>query len=224
MYDIAAAPDTVSPITDVVFGHSHLVPPVTAAPVRVRAEIAAGAGLARAGTVRAMNPDRPASSPARLDALAGAVATSCDSAPDDTRLVAGIDADDDILTLLAGDADQPSPAELDELFAAAGAFAALATRVRWSPTPDGPSSDAWLLVAVMTGLPALFATRRLAEDARWTRLPAEHAPWMALSTAAGLRRALDTGAPLTLKTVADAGLLRTPSESPAPAAGPDGQL
>jgi hypothetical protein len=83
--------------------------------------------------------------------------------------------------------------------------AAMATRVLWAPgtEPDSPTTDAWLAVVVAPRHNAVFAVRRWVEDRLWWRLDPSEAPWLILSSASGLRKALESAEPLVFKTVED---------------------
>lgn len=95
-------------------------------------------------------------------------------------------------------------------------YAALVSRVNWSPDA-GPSSPGWCVTAVSSSVsPAVVAVHRH-EDAGIWNIPVDEAPWFALATAAGLRRALK-GKSLVPKLVpkGDRRLLNRPGEGPPP--------
>lgn len=83
--------------------------------------------------------------------------------------------------------------------------AAIATRVLWAPgdEPNSPTSDAWLACVVAPRHNAVFAVRRWVGDRLWWRLEPKDAPWLILSCASGLRKALERAEPLVFKQVQD---------------------
>lgn len=116
-------------------------------------------------------------------------------------------------------------AQMDQMMAARPFFAALATRIGWSPDDDTPTSAGWLLVGVDTEHAAYFCVKRDAEDDKWWRVDTGAAPWFAVSTAGSLRDALIHGTPLRPKDAnAKPELFKSMSESPPPAADEDGLL
>lgn len=100
---------------------------------------------------------------------------------------------------------------------------ALVTRVDWSPSDDEPTTPAWLIVGVTFDHPAFFAVRRDLDE-RWWRIDPPDAPWFALSTAAGLRKAITTGEPIVPKSTFNRALFQRPSDNPVPPLDQDGRL
>lgn len=95
-------------------------------------------------------------------------------------------------------------------------YAALVSRVNWSPD-DGPSSPGWCVTAVSATVgPAVVAVHRHQDAGVWN-IPVDEAPWFALATAASLRGALK-GRSLVPKLVPkdDRRLLNRPGEGPLP--------
>ena len=73
-------------------------------------------------------------------------------------------------------------------------------------------------------MPAVAAVRRITEDYQWWQLHRSELPWMALSTGAGLRAALEHAAPLRLKSTVDRELFQRPDENPIPPVDERGEL
>jgi hypothetical protein len=118
-----------------------------------------------------------------------------------------------------------SIAPLDQLLARRPRMGATVTTVGWSPDTAGPTAPAWMLVAVgIGGAPSVAAVRRFVEDQHWWQLDTAELPWFALSTAAGLRAALDDGVPLRLKEARRSELFHRPSETPRPPVDERGEL
>jgi hypothetical protein len=149
--------------------------------------------------------------------------------PDDTELLLAADDGADAVLLFHAD-DEADPAavqaQADQLFASPRRMAAMVTTIGWAPTEADPIALSWLIVAVGVGgqLPAFAACRRVAGDRGWTVIPHTHLPWLALSTAASLRAALESGEPLKLKSTADHRLARRPDEEPDPPVDEQGRL
>lgn len=101
--------------------------------------------------------------------------------------------------------------------------AAIATHALWSPRPEEPTTDAWLACVVAARKTAVFGIKRWAEDDLWHRLDPRDAPWLALSTAAGLRAALEDGEPMVMKQAHDRRLFNSVDEAQPPV-GEDGRL
>lgn len=134
------------------------------------------------------------------------------------------DRDEGISVLSHAGSDAAATAGIDQMLGSKHRMAALVCVTGWTPDGTSPVRPAWVIVAVGTGgLPALGAVRRIREDTRWTRLPPNELPWFALSTASGLRAALD-GEPLRLKSGSSAELHRRPDEVPDPPLDQDGRL
>ena len=112
----------------------------------------------------------------------------------------------------------------DQLFAAPRRMAATATMTGWSPSPVEPIVASWLVVAVAAGLPVSAGARRIVEDRLWTPLNPDELPWFALSSAASLRAALESGEPLAFKSGPDGRLYRRPDEEPKPPLDDRGRL
>lgn len=149
-------------------------------------------------------------------------------APAECSVAVGVDEDEEHLSFAAGTDTETALilAEFDQLIAGSSREAAfMATKVAWSPTAAGESSPAWAAVTVARGEPAHFAVRRIAEDDHWWSLDGDSSvPWFLLSTAGGLRKALD-GVPPTIKAVGErTSLLRSPLDVPRPEVGTDGLL
>lgn len=164
-----------------------------------------------------------------LEGFAASVARQIDQVqfdPADVSYVFATKDGDSILLLAADPADEPAAlAQIDQLLATRRRLVATASLAAWSPTPHGPSSPAWLLVAVGAGgLPAFAAVRRISEDRRWTALGTQDLPWFALSTASALRGAVESGAALRLKQASSEELYRRPDEEPHPPLDDRGQL
>jgi hypothetical protein len=113
-------------------------------------------------------------------------------------------------------------AELDRVIVGRN-MAALATRVMWSPD-EGPTRPAWMLTAVAKGKPAFFAVKRNVEDERWWLIPPGNEPWFALSTAGGLRAALEQGEPMHLKNAENNEVYQTPKDVPHPPVDKHGRI
>ena len=125
---------------------------------------------------------------------------------------------------MAGTAGVVVQSAADQLFAVPRRMAAMATMTGWSPSPTEPIVASWLVVAVASGLPVLAGARRVVEDRLWTALNPDELPWYALSSAASLRAALETGEPLAIKSGADGRLFRRPDEEPEPPLDDRGRL
>ena len=126
-----------------------------------------------------------------LEKFAGGCADACQYASDDSGALVMTEEEDEILVgeVLGSDPEHVSLVT-EEMFVGHRTYAALATRAMWSPDA-GPSSDAWCLVAVDTSVsPAIIRVKRLVEDDHWWDIQVKDAPWFALSTASGLRKAL----------------------------------
>lgn len=160
------------------------------------------------------------SSAHQLQVFTDAVARCCAEAGPDVVLVAAVD--DGAGSVLVATVPDPACAEAQQVFVGRHDFGALATRVDWSPTPDAPAAPAWALVTVGRGFPATFLVKRDAADRHWWSLAPTAAPWFLLSTASGVRAALD-GEPLMLRTLEDERLLLRPDQVAAPVR-PDGLL
>lgn len=148
------------------------------------------------------------------------VATAVDNIgvdPDEHDMVVAVDDGTDALLLPGGPREREATmAELDQLLATQRRMAALVSLLGWSPD-QSPTRPAWLVVAVgRGGVPAVVCVRRIEEDDRWTLISINHAPWAVLSSAAGLRAALEERRPLRLKVARSAELLRRPDEVPEP--------
>lgn len=151
-----------------------------------------------------------------FDGWCGTFGEAVLSLPQENTVYVGTD--DAGESLLVTGAVKPDESFYDEvnalLTSGQHVMAMMATRTMWAPEEDLPTVDAWLLIAVTPGLTARFAVRRLEVDANWWEV--RDAPWFALSTASGLRSALESGAPLVFKAVADPRLLHAPGEGDAP--------
>ena len=164
-----------------------------------------------------------------LQRFAAAVAHQIDAAglaPDATELLVAVDDGSDVLMCVTEDGAAPSAlAQIDQLLATPRRVMATVSVTAWSPTADGTSSVAWILIAVgRGGLPAFAAVRRIEEDTRWARLPPTQLPWFALSTASSMRAALEHGAPLKFKRATSEALHRRPDECPDPPLDERGEL
>lgn len=149
-------------------------------------------------------------------------------APEESTVAIGVADDDEHLSFASGTEPETQAilAEFDQLIAGSRREAAfMATKVNWSPTPHGESSPAWAAVTIARDEPAHFAVRRIAEDEHWWSLDAgTDTPWFMLSTASGLRNALD-GEPPMIKAVGErTSLLRGPLDVPRPDVDTDGRL
>lgn len=116
-------------------------------------------------------------------------------------------------------------ARIDQLLAPRRRMAATVSTIGWAPDLTTPTTVAWILIAVgVGGVPAVAAVRRIEEDDQWRQLSVKGLPWLALSTAGGLRAALEHGAPLRLKFAVDRRLFQTPDERPTPPLDDSGEL
>ncbi|MFA9430012.1 hypothetical protein [Egicoccus sp. AB-alg2] len=163
-----------------------------------------------------------------LERFAHLVATSVDHlgiAPGEHDMAVAVADGADALLLPGGPATRDAVmAELDQLLAAPRRMAAMVSLLGWSPdaTPTRPS---WALVAVgRGGLPAVLCVRRLHEDDHWTLVDIRDAPWAVLSSASGLRAAIEEGRPLRLKVARSPELLQRPDEQPEPPLDERGEL
>lgn len=155
-----------------------------------------------------------------LERFAHMVATTVDRLdidPAEHDMVVAVDDGADALLLPAGPTTRDAViAELDQLLASRRRMAAMVSLLGWSPdaTPTRPS---WVVVAVgRGGLPAVLCVRRLREDDRWTLVDIRSAPWAVLSSASGLRAAIEEGRPLRLKVARSREVLQRPDEQPEP--------
>jgi hypothetical protein len=139
-------------------------------------------------------------------------------APGTSTLVLAVDDGDCILMLACDEAHSPRvTGQIDQLLAPRRRMIAMVTTTGWSPSESGVSSLAWVIVAVgLGGAPACVAVRRVVEDDRWTGIPPHQVPWFLLSTASGLRAALENGVPVRLKTATATELFRRPDQVPLP--------
>lgn len=146
--------------------------------------------------------------------------------PQAVELVVAAEAGDAVAFVVGHTNDlAATTAHIDQLFATRRRMAATASLVGWAPDPDTPTTPAWLLIAVgIGGLPAVAAVRRIEEDDRWWQLASRELPWVALSTAAGLRAVLEQAAPLRLKSASGAALFEPPSVNPSPPLDERGEL
>jgi hypothetical protein len=116
-------------------------------------------------------------------------------------------------------------AQMDQMMAKRPYFAAMATKVGWSPSNDEPTTGAWLVVGVDPERTAEFCVKRIVEDEKWWRLSSDDVPWFAISTAGSLRDAMLHGTPLRPKNATDKpDLWKRPDELRHPAVDPDGML
>ncbi|WP_205745902.1 hypothetical protein [Egibacter rhizosphaerae] len=168
-----------------------------------------------------MHPNDAPTNPVRdadIEAFAAAFTDGLDGLHGDepAPLVIAADRSDDFLDVALLDPDRTEVvAAIDQVTSGARRILGTASRVAWSPTPDGASSPAWLVVVVGVARP-VFAAVRCDQDTRWQLLTPDQLPWFALSTAAGLRGAVERGEPLRLKVGSDPGLFRRPDEGEPP--------
>lgn len=88
-------------------------------------------------------------------------------------------------------------------------------RIEWTPLPEpAPTEPAWLLLVVGRGAPVRCYVRRTQTDTLWSQVPSYHMPWLALSTAAGLRGLLEHGTPILLKQAISPALFGTMDDEP----------
>lgn len=132
--------------------------------------------------------------PRDLDEFCGMCAAACDQAGTEVNALAMVDdnADEEGIMVAAievGDTAVDLAQVFEEMFVGGRTYAALATRVGWSPD-EGPVSSAWSLICVEATIRARFYVRRVVEDRDWWRMPVDRAPWFALSTASSLRAKL----------------------------------
>jgi hypothetical protein len=160
----------------------------------------------------------------RLDLFALEVAAEMDTLDPDQVELAGAAERDGNVTFNGLRRGVDATASLDQVFAGRPQRAALVSQIGWAPDDFSPTTRSWVLIAVEPGSPALCAVRRIVEDHRWTHVPPASMPWTLLSTAAGLRAALEQGTPLRLKRAADPRLYRRPSEVPEPPTDHRGEL
>lgn len=163
-----------------------------------------------------------------LERFAHLVATSLDRLdldPAEHDMVVAVDDGPDALLLPAGPTTRDAViAELDQLLASRRRMAAMVSLLGWSPDAT-PTCTSWAVVAVgRGGLPAVLCLRRLNEDDHWTLVDIRTAPWAVLSSASGLRAAIEEGRPLRLKVARSPELLQRPDEQPAPALDERGEL
>jgi hypothetical protein len=165
-----------------------------------------------------------------FDGFCGAIANACENADDRVVMVVAMNDEqpDDPDAVLLGEitAEDLGPSlskQLDQLIHGRRMLG-LATRVDWSPTQEGESSKAWLLVAVTRANETRFAVKRIVEDSKWWLLDDEGVPWFALSTAGSLTGALRYGKKLVLKQASNEELYRKPSELPHPPTDEFGRL
>ncbi len=146
--------------------------------------------------------------------------------PEGVELVVGVEAAGVVDLVVGGDCDlTATTARIDQLFAPRRRMAATVSIVGWSPDPETPTTPAWLLVATgIGGVPAVAAVRRFAEDGQWWQLSGSELPWLALSTTAALRAALEHDSPLRLKSAVDRGLFERPDQNQTPPLDERGEL
>lgn len=146
------------------------------------------------------------------------IGAACIEAPEECIYGCGCMIDDEEMATAFCQEDEfaAMTAEFNAMLTAKPAIGFLATKVMWSPTADGESSDAWALVVIEPSRPAWFGVRRLKEDERWRALPTDGVPWFMLSSASGLRHSLTTGESPVVKRTHDEQLMRTPFQNPEP--------
>ena len=130
--------------------------------------------------------------------------------PDVTDVALAVEARAAVRLVVGGTHERAaSVAAFDQMLARRPRMAAAVFIVAWAPATETPLLPAWIAIAVGTGgQPSLTVVRRIEEDERWCQLSTSELPWLALSTgAAGLRAALEEGAPLRLKSALDPGVL-----------------
>jgi hypothetical protein len=147
-------------------------------------------------------------------------------APETTDLVLAVDDGPEVALLAIGPNERDGfVAASDQLLARRRRLSALASVVGWSPDAETQTTPAWLVIAVgVGGAPAVTLVRRVEEDTGWWQLGTTELPWVALSTAAALRAALEHGAPLRLKTTGSDALFQRPSQRPRPPLDERGEL
>lgn len=152
-----------------------------------------------------------------LRAFAGYCTTACLDHAEAHALLFADDGQPGVIAAHIGFGDPPEriTALGDQLYTAAGEFAGMATRTRWSPDQVTDFSNSWLLVCVQRFEPALFAVGRIPERDWWS-LDAQDAPWIALSIAGSLRAAIERDEPLVFKQGIDARLFNTVDQEPPP--------
>lgn len=164
-----------------------------------------------------------------LERFAAAVADEIDDRemdPQQVPLILAVDDGDDAQILSSRAPSHPATlSQVDQLLATRRRMIALVGTTGWSPADEVPVTPAWVLIAVgRGGGPAFVVVRRVAEDEQWTIIPVAQLPWFALSTAAGLRAAIEYGTPLRLKQATATQLFRRPDECPDPPFDERGEL
>lgn len=100
-------------------------------------------------------------------------------------------------------------------------FGALATRVRWSPD-ERDFQDCWAVTAVTPGLPAFAVIGPW--DGEWYRIPPLEFPWFVAATAGGIRKAIEKGEPMVVKTIQDPALYEQVQSGVVPPIDEDGRV
>jgi hypothetical protein len=168
--------------------------------------------------------------PAReLEGFTARVAAEIDRVqpdPGQAVMTVVVDRGDNLEKLTSPSPGHPTTlAQLDQLLARRRRMVAMVTVTGWSPDPTTAIAPAWVLVAVGRGsTPARVAVRRIDLDRDWTDLPPHELPWFALSTASGLRAAIDHGQPLRIKQDPTEALYHRPDEHPDPPTDDRGEL
>jgi hypothetical protein len=164
-----------------------------------------------------------------LERFAAVVADEIDDRemdPQQVPLILAVD-DGEHVQMVSGRApSHPSTlSQVDQLLATRRRMIALVGTTGWSPADEVPVTAAWVLIVVgRGGGPALVVVRRVAEDEQWTHVPVDRLPWFALSTAGGMRAAIEHGTPLRLKQATATELYRRPDECPDPPVDERGEL
>lgn len=161
--------------------------------------------------------------PGDLDGFLRYCVTAVDDAPEHvTALVMTEAAGPGITVLGLEEGDDPNEG-LDRLtITPVTQFLALATVMAYSPEEQLPTEPSWVIVGVERGKQAGVAVR-YGSTGRWYREHIEDAPWILLSTAGGLRGALNGKRP-TWKTSRDERLFNKPGEGDAPPVDEEGRI